>query len=116
MDYNAISASFSINGDKVQTINPSPIFSNAASTGKSFYTVNGRFLPNIIIPTESATLLRMVNAGTPRTLELELDSTASKLCTLTLVARDGVFQFTPYPTLTAMVFAPGTREDVVIFW
>eukprot|EP01098_Paradermamoeba_levis_P005849 TRINITY_DN2433_c0_g3_i1.p1 TRINITY_DN2433_c0_g3~~TRINITY_DN2433_c0_g3_i1.p1 ORF type:complete len:235 (+),score=56.89 TRINITY_DN2433_c0_g3_i1:1050-1754(+) len=45
--------------------------------------------------------------------ELRLESNESE-CVLMLIARDGVFQYTPYLALSRVILAQGTRSDVAI--
>ncbi|KAJ3111161.1 hypothetical protein HK100_002792 [Physocladia obscura] len=107
MDHSDISNMFSN-----QTILPNVQWLDT-TVAQSFYTVNGQYQPTISVIAGSASLLRMVHAGMGVTFELELID-PNKYCNLTLLARDGIFQFTPYITLSAMVFATGTRADVAI--
>ena len=78
---------------------------------KSFFAVNGIYHPTVSIKTNQATLFRMVNSATHRFIELELSSIN---CEMKLIARDGIFQYTPYQTVNAIVLAPGSRSDVAI--
>ena len=84
-------------------------------TGKDFYVVNGQYNPTITVTAEDATLLRMSHAGDYRHLSLVLEGEYSQHCTLTLLARDGVFHRTPYLKLSTIVFTQGTRVDLSVF-
>ena len=84
-----------------------------SQSGRDFYVVNGEYNPTVTIKADTATLLRIVHGGGNRHVTLWIDD-PSQHCTLTLVARDGVFQYTPYLTLTAITMIQGTRVDVAI--
>eukprot|EP01064_Diplonema_japonicum_P011607 TRINITY_DN1900_c0_g1_i1.p1 TRINITY_DN1900_c0_g1~~TRINITY_DN1900_c0_g1_i1.p1 ORF type:complete len:544 (+),score=157.88 TRINITY_DN1900_c0_g1_i1:46-1677(+) len=79
----------------------------------NFYTVNGVLSPEIGLVQDDATLLRMVHAGDSHHLCLEIDDDLG-LCNMTLLARDGVFQQTPYLQLSTIVLVQGTRADVAV--
>ena len=84
-----------------------------SQSGRDFYVVNGEYNPTVTIKADTATLLRIVHGGGNKHVTLWIDD-PSQHCTLTLVARDGVFQYTPYLTLTAITMIQGTRVDVAI--
>jgi len=110
MDYQAVSDDYKTgkNGEKVQTVEPSPTFTTGLH---NFFIVNGQYQPTVSMAAGEVRLFRFLYSGGWRIAELELSSAA---CRMVLVARDGVFQYTPYPTISAVVFAPGTRADVAI--
>eukprot|EP01060_Flectonema_neradi_P002630 TRINITY_DN1166_c0_g1_i9.p1 TRINITY_DN1166_c0_g1~~TRINITY_DN1166_c0_g1_i9.p1 ORF type:complete len:562 (+),score=104.66 TRINITY_DN1166_c0_g1_i9:44-1729(+) len=84
-------------------------------TGKDFYVVNGQYNPTVTITAEDATLLRMSHAGDYKHLCLVLEGESANYCTMTLLARDGVFHRTPYLTMSTIVMTQGTRVDLSIF-
>jgi hypothetical protein len=104
-----LSTSFFVN----QTLAPDPIFIGINQSDATFYVVNGLYQPTLTIPSEDVHVLRFIATSDSRFAELELVDPLNA-CTWTLLARDGVFQKTPYPTLGAVVLAPGTRADVAV--
>jgi len=81
---------------------------------KDFYTVNGQYQPVVNLFENHTILLRIVHASGVRVLNLIVDadeSTNSK-CEMKLIARDGIFQYTPYRTIKSIVLYQGTRSDV----
>ena len=80
-------------------------------SGQDFYTVNGQFNPTLTVTAGKAALLRMVHAGHARHISLSLDTPG---CTMTLLARDGVFHYTPYLEIESIAMIQGTRSDVAI--
>ena len=92
-----------------QTVQPDGLVSTAEP---SFYVVNNQFQPSVEVSAGSVALLRMVNTGGSRVLVLKFAQ--SGICSMRLMARDGVFQQDGYPTVTRMVLHPGTRLDVAV--
>eukprot|EP01060_Flectonema_neradi_P021145 TRINITY_DN28684_c0_g1_i1.p1 TRINITY_DN28684_c0_g1~~TRINITY_DN28684_c0_g1_i1.p1 ORF type:complete len:568 (+),score=92.88 TRINITY_DN28684_c0_g1_i1:59-1762(+) len=84
-------------------------------TGKDFYVVNGQYNPTVTVVAEDATLIRMSHAGDYKHLCLVLEGDHAKHCTLTLLARDGVFHRTPYLTMSTVILTQGTRVDFSVF-
>ena len=94
-----------------------PLFDGAVPN-HDFYTVNNQYNPTVQVAARSTHLLRIVHVGTWRILRLVPDST---MCSVRLVARDGVFQkpdsttFTdPFPELSSIVLIQGTRADIAV--
>ena len=80
-------------------------------SGKDFYTVNGQYNPTVAVTAGKAALLRMVHTGHARHISLSLDTPG---CTMTLLARDGVFHYTPYLEIDTIAMIQGTRADVAL--
>jgi len=96
------------------------------------FTVNGQYQPTITVETDRTQILRFINAGGVNSMEIgifggddanggdhdhnhpdhdhDLDG-----CVLKLIARDGIFQLTPYPSISHVVLPPGGRADVAVF-
>ena len=94
-----------------------PLFDGAVPN-HDFYTVNNQYNPTVQVAARSTHLLRIVHVGTWRILRLVPDSA---MCSVRLVARDGVFQkpdsttFTdPFPELSSIVLIQGTRADIAV--
>jgi hypothetical protein len=115
MDYQAISDNYTTVNEGIQTVDPSPVWSSAFSStsNRSFYIVNGQYQPTTTITANHATLFAIVNTGITRIIELTL-SDNKKYCSMQLIARDGIFQYTPYPSISAIVIPPAGRADVAI--
>jgi len=93
-----------------QTIDPN--LSRTTSVD-DFYLVNGQYQPTLTLVGDEVYVLRIVHGGGYRYLDLELDDANSR-CSMTLLSRDGVFQYTPYESIDTIVLFHGTRADVGI--
>jgi FtsP/CotA-like multicopper oxidase with cupredoxin domain len=90
---------------------------NAAFTDnalKDAYVVNGQYQPTVTLAAGKVTLLRFIHTAGARILSLELAGTGASACTMQLIARDGVFQATPFITTRAVAMFPATRSDIAI--
>jgi FtsP/CotA-like multicopper oxidase with cupredoxin domain len=74
------------------------------------YLVNGQVQPTVQLRKNDTVLMRMVHTGFDRALILDFGES----CTARLVARDGVFQKTPYMDSRYMVFLQGARADIAV--
>jgi FtsP/CotA-like multicopper oxidase with cupredoxin domain len=81
---------------------------------KDTYVVNGQYQPTATLTAGKVTLLRFVHAAGSRLLSLELVGTGATACTMQLIARDGVFQATPFITTRSVAMFPATRADIAI--
>jgi len=81
---------------------------------KDFYTVNGQYQPVVNLFENYTMLLRIVHASGVRVLNLivDADKSTNSTCKMKLIARDGIFQYTPYQTIESIVLFQGTRSDV----
>ena len=77
----------------------------------SFIAVNGQLSPTVPVVRGSATLMRFLYNTNERNSILKI---ADPSCTITLLARDGIFQQGSYVTVTRMAFIPATRADYAI--
>jgi FtsP/CotA-like multicopper oxidase with cupredoxin domain len=95
-----------IAGNTIQT--------NEVITGEGiFYAINGQYQPIIDINPDEASLLRFGHTAGVRVVEFELVD-PNHYCSWTLVARDGIFQYTPYQTVDAVVIPQAGRADVAV--
>ena len=78
----------------------------------NFFVINGQYQPEVEVSEGSVALLRMVNTGGYRQLVLKVSQPT--VCTMRLIARDGIFQQNGYPQVTRMAFWPGTRLDIAV--
>lgn len=92
-----------------QTITPRPFFIVGT---RSLYSVNGVLAPSFPVSSGSAALLRLVHAAGTRALVLKLSR--PELCTVRLLARDGVFQQAPFLTMSKVPMAQGGRADLAV--
>ena len=90
-----------------QTIWPDP--SGVGQT--SFIAVNGQLSPTVPVVRGSATLMRFLYVTNERNSILKV---ADPSCTITLLARDGIFHQGSYITVTRMAFTPASRADYAI--
>eukprot|EP01126_Amoeba_proteus_P043141 TRINITY_DN4719_c0_g1_i2.p1 TRINITY_DN4719_c0_g1~~TRINITY_DN4719_c0_g1_i2.p1 ORF type:complete len:752 (-),score=73.66 TRINITY_DN4719_c0_g1_i2:24-2279(-) len=77
-----------------------------------FYAVNGQYQPYIEVTQGEVFLLRILHASGGRIIELLPLDPVDHGCTMTLIARDGVFHKTPYQQVTVLTMLQGTRSDV----
>ncbi len=78
----------------------------------SFIAVNGQYQPVIPLVAGSAALLRAAYLSVDMNAVLKLSH--PQYCTLTLIARDGIFQRDYYVNITRMAFVPSTRQDIAV--
>ena len=95
-----------------QSIDPNVVIHDA--TNANFYSINGQFQPAVSVVQDDVHLLRMVHGGGARVMRMVQQVNANAACVFTLLSRDGVFQATPYPTVTDLVFVQGTRADYAV--
>lgn len=105
MDYPTVSASYD-----TQTIAANPTYADGGE--RDFLAVNGQYQPSVDMEAGDTILLRLVHATGARMSFLR--PAADTSCEMTLLARDGVFQYTPYPQIDRIALAPGTRADVAL--
>ncbi len=74
--------------------------------------MNGQYQPHIEVVDGAVALLRMLHAVGTRAVFLKLDQ--PELCTLRLIARDGIFQQGSYLDLTKIVLIQATRADIAM--
>jgi len=96
------------------TIDPNVTFQDEYL--KDFYVVNNQYHPVVELPANHATLLRFVHASGGRILNLivDPDEDTGETCEMELIARDGIFQYTPYPSINDIYLLQGTRADVAV--
>ena len=92
-------------------LDPQPAFLGNDSR-PDVYLVNGQHRPVVPVAAAEVTLLRLVHGGAVKFLEL---TWSDPRCTAKLVARDGVFQRTPYLKLNVLFLVAGSRSDVAVF-
>lgn len=92
------------------TINTNPKYFTGV---ENFIAVNGQYKPTVHVTSGQTALFRMVHASGTRALVLKLDQ--PQLCTLRLLARDGIFQSLPYLDLARLVLIQATRADVAVY-
>jgi len=96
------------------TIDPNVTFQDEHL--KDFYVVNNQYRPVVQLPANYATLLRIIHASGGRILNLiiDQDEDTGETCEVELIARDGIFQYTPYPSISNIYLMQGTRADVAV--
>jgi FtsP/CotA-like multicopper oxidase with cupredoxin domain len=104
--YSELSAAYSSN-----SIDPSPTFVGGAT---DTYIVNGQYQPTVTVVADDIYLFRFLHASGLRYVDLHLDDVSNNYCTMQLIARDGVFQYKPYPQIESIVMFTGTRSDIAI--
>src|SRR5690348_8678313 len=77
-------------GDE-QTIDVDPTFSGEI---KDFYSVNGQYAPTLTIEANRTHLMRFIHAAGYDIVQLQMTNFDD--CEMQLIARDGVFHYTPY--------------------
>jgi len=86
-----------------------PLVSSKNAKEFNNYVVNGQFEPVVSMWKDEAMLLRIVHAAADTALVLDFGD-----CNVTHVARDGVFQWTPYLMNPYLVLPQGGRADVAV--
>lgn len=94
------------------TIDPNVTFQDEYL--KDFYVVNNQYQPVVQLRANSAVLLRIIHASGARVLNLivDPDEDTNASCEMKLIARDGIFQYTPYSSIDTVYLLQGTRADV----
>lgn len=110
MDYPSVSYKYASAPEAYESLPPTPWFYTG---NRDFYVVNGQFQPSISIQPDDVSLLKFVHAAATRFVELELVDPFG-WCQWVVVARDGVFQPTPYHQALAIVLSSGNRADIAI--
>jgi len=100
--------------ENYSSVTVDPKLSFADENLNDFYVVNNQYKPVVTMYADNPMLLRIVHASGARVLNLILDAdkNTNKTCEMKLIARDGIFQYTPYPTIDSIYLLQGTRADV----
>lgn len=101
-DYNSINDQFD---PAENSVDPNP------SAAVDTYLVNGQSAPEIAMVAGEVMVLRFIHAGAHRNIEVALGGNS---CSMTLLARDGVFHTGSYLEIDSVVMVSGTRADVAV--
>jgi len=96
------------------TVTIDPNVTYADENLKDFYMVNNQYQPVVSLRANHPMLLRFVHASGIRIQNLIVDAEkeTNKSCEIKLIARDGIFQYTPYSTVDSIYLLQGSRADV----
>ncbi|KAG6586635.1 multicopper oxidase [Phytophthora cinnamomi] len=73
-----------------------------------YFSVNGQYLPKIVVKPHENVLLRVLHAGGTASLEVQVPG-----CSIMLAASDGLYMPKPRPMET-VILLPGARVDLVL--
>ncbi len=82
---------------------------------RDVYLVNGQYQPIVNVTSKQTSVIRILHASGARTLVLTMSNNTNNMCNMTLLARDGIFQNTPYLNLSVIPLLPGSRVLVAIY-
>ncbi|KAJ9471510.1 Multicopper oxidase mco [Diplonema papillatum] len=82
------------------------------SPGPEQVYVNAQYQPSIDIYAEHASVFRFIHATGVQWVALSLNDSS---CYMTVIARDGIFQYTPYMRVAAVAMSSGSRADIAIY-
>ena len=82
-----------------------------SGSGFNAYVVNGQYQPTLTQYVNDTTVWRVIHGAGMKTVEIEI---SGGVCTMQVLARDGVFFHTSYLTTTSIALAQGNRADVAV--